>query len=1202
MAKENKIGGADTGKEYRRGKFDKKKKSSEIENNKRQGDLKEEEFKEIADKLVDTVMNSSGKSAQENPDPGIKQNNPNPEPLESAATQAVSKEKNEHQKASDDYIEILREEFGKRGHNEKDIQNFYRMSARKGGKGREFIYSIMQVKKEGGDLDEIIGNIKDYSRSYRIDKGRWVEKIKKTEAGKTDKDPEARLVRDITKQPKEIIPEGEPEKTVEVLPEAEGKKLDIGETNGAEPINEPVLAEENIAEKPIPEVIEKNESTKPIEPKSNRLDEINARVSVLRQEQAKLAESLKKAKEDLAKKTAENSGFVSKFKNLFGNISLGNAQKEEETLKAEYDEILKKVGSIGGGISDLEKQLADLKKTEPEEKPEGESAEAKAETAEAPVPEPKVKEAPKEPENKPEKVAPAVQESVFANDEEKLVYGGFEKDFSIKKEELDKISGFSELSNGQKLLALENLKQITLGRIQEEASDKHKTVIKGSGLPGRIWQGISKQYQIAKLEKVTAQEIMKGGMNVHGKVLEQLTKGLKEFGPEAEIKNGEVKVKYVYGLGDLKPNQEKAVNEFNDAAYELSKMPYEWSLESAKLTEKRKYQRVRDHFDELRNKILKTKEAKSGDPVEAASYMSGIEGKILLDQFIASHPQVEKRLGNIKDGHIWKSVVKSVVKEKGIYFASGFSGKWYFGSSVLSGKLLLAGTLGWTAAPFASGAMGGIMAGKRAKESLREKEKLSRRGVKDVSREAKDFEFAKKIEINKEGREIKFGLADKLESLVAKVGESNGEEERAALLRLKSRVNYTRRKISEGLIDFGTEENRLASQYELARALSMAKAEVEGQENNAKLESRLNKLLDDKKEKIAKEQKAYINKEIKKGIMIGMGCALAGATLREIISYFGTSGKVPLESGTTQPVKESAYAVGHRAGKVEVLAKRPWEAGNKPGTPRSALRPWETSKPEVLKNAPPVESAEKAPVVEKAPKTSPKIIDKEIIKPAGKTVAAGQAAETTSSPKTAPPVEHMKPVAEHKPMNFERVEIKKGKSVEGTLIDLLKEKGIENPGAKAHLIAEEFAKAHSDLFPKGAPDLVHPGTSIKLNINPADLNDIKISEINDSGGMGYFSDMENTRHVMKEVRSLIGEGKIERWHSLKGLKVRSILEEPTGGTERVYNKSMGALRKVYDLSKSKLGKEGEPLFNESVEKWTKRIAFAFARRGIKVEI
>ena len=121
------------------------------------------------------------------------------------------------------------------------------------------------------------------------------------------------------------------------------------------------------------------------------------------------------------------------------------------------------------------------------------------------------------------------------------------EDFGFSEQDLEnQIEDYKELSDGQKVLLLENFKQVTLGRVQEVAGEKYNKEVANSGFLKRVWKGISKKYQIDKLEKGEVENIDSSGIEKHQEILRELSLGMKEYGPDAEIRDdGSIEVHYM---------------------------------------------------------------------------------------------------------------------------------------------------------------------------------------------------------------------------------------------------------------------------------------------------------------------------------------------------------------------------------------------------------------------------------------------------------------------------------------------------------------------------------------------------------------------------------------------------------------------------------------------------------------------------------
>ena len=483
-----------------------------------------------------------------------------------------------------------------------------------------------------------------------------------------------------------------------------------------------------------------------------------------------------------------------------------------------------------------------------------------------------------------EKTREETEEKTGIEIEPKSIEEQFAERFGITPEELKGVEGFAELSEGRKLLVLENLKQITLGRIEEEAQEKHKKEAAESSLAGRIWKSASKYYQIAKHEKATAEELKTGGLTAHGEVLQQLIRGAKN-GPEAVTnKNGEVKIQFAtekdfiktakeIGEKQILTTEEKQIlSQFSEAAGEYGDIPYEWSLETATKSQQEQFKKAQEKYNQARTTLrenLKNRER------TCLQYAINTEQKMYVNQYLTAHPNVEKQLEKINSKSVWAKVLKDTVTERGLYFGAGFAT-----------RSLAVGLLGLAAAPMTAAALGGFRSWQKAKETIGMEKKSSRRGhiktkkveVAGGEIEKKDTDFADAKNLNERMEK----LFKRLESGVGSNGKEMTKQEeqitRKNLGRLASLAYY---KYQDGLINFGNNKERLITQQELITNLgrSVAFATV----IDEKLKLKVNSLIDLRKTKISKKDEKYIKKEILKGATIGAGFATAGWLARHLL-------------------------------------------------------------------------------------------------------------------------------------------------------------------------------------------------------------------------------------------------------------------------------------------------------------------------------
>lgn len=369
----------------------------------------------------------------------------------------------------------------------------------------------------------------------------------------------------------------------------------------------------------------------------------------------------------------------------------------------------------------------------------------------------------------------------------------FKNDLSINKEDLESVKGFNNLSEGQQLLVLENVKQISLGRIKKEAISEQRKELKSSkSEKGKFWVNATGHLKVfsqniwingiknfagkkvAELEKLKFKELEEGGMKSYGVILEQLVDGMideetgkvKEDIPEVEKignkKGGyELEIKYLAVSDDMDAEQKKIVEKFNQSASEFSKIPDQWSDKTAKGAEKKKYKSARRKYEKVKDEIIRLKVEKL-ESEGALLEMNEIDYKLQMNQFLNSHPDIEEQIQNIKNKTAWKRAMASVFKERGLQFGAGFMAR--------TATIALGGAAGLSVAitaPAAVLGIGGYRAAKRGKKSLDEGYELSRRTAKEGSEQEgkEEAEFLKKyanIKKEMEGLEKKWNSGGSL--------------------------------------------------------------------------------------------------------------------------------------------------------------------------------------------------------------------------------------------------------------------------------------------------------------------------------------------------------------------------------------------------------------------------------------------------------
>ena len=489
-------------------------------------------------------------------------------------------------------------------------------------------------------------------------------------------------------------------------------------------------------------------------------------------------------------------------------------------------------------------------------------------------PEPRVQPAPEPPPSEGDK-EPKDEKPQEAQEGQAPLETRFRDSFGIAPQELQRIPGYRDLSEGQKEMVFENLRQATLGRIQEEAGKAYRANTAQAKFFGRIWQGASKRYQIAKLEKEHAEEFSYAGLEAHEKILEKLVQGAKE-GPEAvRNKDGTLDIRFVSektleGLagGPLPESAKKSAEEFNSSSSLFARIPHEWSLSSASRGERKKYEAAKKRYETARGSLLQEMDHANGRR-RALEDALALDQKVQMNQFLTANPDVEQELQKIESKHLWARALANTITEKGIYALFG-----------TVSRTAAVGMLGAIGAPLAAAGMGGFVARGRAKETLREEARLARKGA------GKTFEAVKSTgeRVRRESRDYVKAevLAKRIDSLIYK-SHIYGPKGDLAAQQLDRLLKYSDAKLKDGLINFGAREEGIKNQFELIKELGMARAGLAARNGKSETHARLEAVLRGRKEKISAKEKKYVRSQILKGALLAGGFASAG---RAVAEYF----------------------------------------------------------------------------------------------------------------------------------------------------------------------------------------------------------------------------------------------------------------------------------------------------------------------------
>ena len=462
----------------------------------------------------------------------------------------------------------------------------------------------------------------------------------------------------------------------------------------------------------------------------------------------------------------------------------------------------------------------------------------------------------------------------FIND----TYKNFEKTFNLNKGELENIENFKDLTDGQKELVLENLKQISLGDIKKEAIEKYRNEKDKAGFLGKIGRGVFKRFFVAEAEKETAQDFLEGGIEKHGEVISEISKNIKESGLDGHWEINGFSVDYAGNPNNFKNligAEKKEVAEFNKIAGKMANMKTEWVYGK----ENKEFSKIKTEYESAKNNLLKLESIETGSDGEAAMAVAEIDRRVYMNQWINASPDAAKELEQISSQWTWMRALKNVAIERGSYTAMGYAGRTF-----------AVGVLSWAAAPLVAAGMGGWIARKRAIENLKEEAKAATGGGEKKMKRKGDIDMLNIVDAKI--------LAKNIERLSVQIDTAPEEEKDKLLQLMNSRLLYTRMKMNKGLVNFGEGKEKLQSQYALLEKFTKADVEYNLNQPEVKtaLDARLEQFTAYKKGKV----NDYVKKEMIKGAAMGAGFALLGSAIRELFHYVGGAPK-KIEIGKVLP-------------------------------------------------------------------------------------------------------------------------------------------------------------------------------------------------------------------------------------------------------------------------------------------------------------
>lgn len=508
----------------------------------------------------------------------------------------------------------------------------------------------------------------------------------------------------------------------------------------------------------------------------------------------------------------------------------------------------------------------------------------------------------------------------------------------LSESDFANIPKWDELSDGQKMLVIDQASQSVLKKIKKEGEERFKknTAIKGSWNPAewdiagtgkKLWQKIGKSYYLDQEEKGAIKDAKSGNLELDEGVLEALVDRTADMNLNVIEQDGGARVEFVSIGKDISKEEKENLKKYNDLANIFAQMPDAWKgEEAAKSTDRmfsqenhEKYLKAKQEYEDARDVAInsKTEEYKKSGMTEkeaqrrALGEINNSDTNIAALQLANTSPYALGELKKIENTSSFKKLWNDENIWKSGYMLGGFGA-----------RTATRATLGLLAAPLVSGAIGGIRARRKARKTInetfltgREEETfLQRKEAGKAYEDKSGFKVAPGQQKVNTKEVAGFIDADsqikRLDRLTKNLEKSTDPAERNKIIsELNARIDYIEDKLEKGLVNYGSNEAKaIGLGYKFLKTLSEAEITAtmhplgldgldaltnpddpellndlreQSEEMYLKRGKHLEEILNLGKEKRESEQKGYINKETVKGVVTGAGLSLLGIKLKE---------------------------------------------------------------------------------------------------------------------------------------------------------------------------------------------------------------------------------------------------------------------------------------------------------------------------------
>jgi hypothetical protein len=466
----------------------------------------------------------------------------------------------------------------------------------------------------------------------------------------------------------------------------------------------------------------------------------------------------------------------------------------------------------------------------------------------------------------------------------------FDSETTILKH-LEKLPEFQALTEGQKLLVMQGVQDSAYTHVKESAKKEFTTAMKEKGLLGKIKAQVSGAKYTYEKNKLHA--VIEGGDAFLNEKGTELSKLFAKSGLEGYRNGSNIFINFAGTFGENAPHG--PINEYNEAATALARIPASWSTAEARSSEKKAYQKALEKFGKVEKTMLLVFRDRAGiEQKETAQGIASLDaGKARLEmqfmRYLLSNPKSAKRLEAISSQSAVMRGVKDMFTADKLKFMAG-------GATLRAGLGIGLTGLGLAGATFIGAPVIGRYLGK-LRGKLKAQEMIRSEAMEARGGEKKRTSTTQALMSQVENKTVQIAkLSEKLKALK---DSATPEEIAKAVNQLEMHLSFIEKKLEAGQVNFGAEKDRFTKEYDLIMAVHEANITLEtikqlplgteiytsalGEAGNIRREALLKKVQGSEQAKITSAREVLTKAEVKKSMWFG---AIFG-TLGASIAHFG---------------------------------------------------------------------------------------------------------------------------------------------------------------------------------------------------------------------------------------------------------------------------------------------------------------------------